>query len=126
MTSLNEMSEREYFANVGKRPGMFVGRPSFHALTAFLAGYDESSERHGTPGLEGWHEWLVARRGRDCNHAWLGQVLHIALPEGWDNPWELPPEHEARAVEVLFQLLNEFLADRESRAEGEPAPRADH
>lgn len=114
MTSLIEMSEREYFANVGQRPGTFVGRTSFHALTAFLTGYDQNSARHGAPGLTGWREWLVARRGQDCNHAWPGQVLHIALPDGWDNPWNLPPEKEARAIEVLFQLLDEFLAEREN------------
>jgi hypothetical protein len=50
MTNLIEMSEREYFAGVGERPGMFVGRPSFHALTSFLTGYDQSSARHGVPG----------------------------------------------------------------------------
>ncbi|RKS09943.1 hypothetical protein DFP74_5688 [Nocardiopsis sp. Huas11] len=116
MTDFDEMSEREYFAGVGERPGMFVGRPSFHALTAFLTGYDQSSARHGAPGLEGWHGWLVTRRGRDCSHAWPGQVLHIALPDGWDDLWELPPEHEARSIEVLFRLLDEFLANRESSA----------
>lgn len=63
MTKLIEMSEREYFASVGKRPGMFVGRSSFHA----------------------------------------------------------PPEHEARAIEVLFQLLDEFLAERENREAAQTA-----
>jgi hypothetical protein len=77
MTELIEMSEREYFASVGERPGMFIGRSSFHALTSFLTGYDQSSARHGAPGLSGWREWLVARRGQDCNHAWPGQVLHM-------------------------------------------------
>ena len=120
MTKLIEMSEREYFASVGERPEMFIGRSSFHALTSFLTGYDQSSARHGAPGLSGWHDWLVSRRGQDCNHAWPGQVLHIALPDGWDNPWRLPPEHEARAIQVLFQLLDEFLDERESRAAAQP------
>ncbi|MFC1432792.1 hypothetical protein ACEZDB_19300 [Streptacidiphilus sp. N1-3] len=114
MINLIEMSEREYFASIGKRPGMFVGRASFHALTSFLTGYDQSSARHGAPGLTGWHDWLVGHRGQGCNHAWPGQVLHIALPDGWDNPWKLPPEDEARAIEVLFELLDEFLAERET------------
>ncbi|MHA4818203.1 hypothetical protein ACXZ65_28010 [Streptomyces aculeolatus] len=34
MKQLSEMSEREYFANVGRRPGMFVGKPFFHMLAA--------------------------------------------------------------------------------------------
>jgi hypothetical protein len=29
-------------------------------------------------------------------------------------PWNLTPECEAHAIEVLFQLLDEFLADREN------------
>ncbi|MFD9600757.1 hypothetical protein [Streptomyces sp. NPDC059970] len=59
-------------------------------------------------------EWLVARRGRDCNHARPGQVLHIALPDGWENVWNLPSEDEQHAIEVLFKLLDGFIADREA------------
>ena len=106
------MTEREYFAGVGRRPGMFVGETSFHMLTAFLTGYDQHALRHGGPGLTGWHEWLAARRGRGCNHAWPGQVLHIALPNGWDDFWNLPPEDEQHAIKVLFELVEEFAAER--------------
>lgn len=70
--------------------------------------------RHGGQGLTGWREWLVARRGRDCNHAWPGQVLHIALPQGWINHEDLPPEDEEHAITVLFQLLDEVGAEREA------------
>ncbi|WP_030240421.1 hypothetical protein [Streptomyces sp. NRRL S-350] len=115
MKQLREMSEREYFAVIGQRPGMFTGRTSFHLVTAFLAGYEGHADRHGGPSpLAGLHEWLVARRGRDCNHGWPGQILHIALPHGWDNFWDLPPEDEQRAVKVLFELLDAFLAEREA------------
>ncbi|WP_187414752.1 hypothetical protein [Nonomuraea sp. PA05] len=41
-----------------------------------------------------------------------GQVRHIALPEGWER-WELAGEEESRVVDVLFKLLDEFLAERE-------------
>jgi hypothetical protein len=57
-------------------------------------------------------EWLVARWGRDCSYAWQVQARRIALPEGW-RQWELTPEEEARVIEVLFELLDEFLAERE-------------
>ncbi|MEV6987691.1 hypothetical protein AB0N87_00370 [Streptomyces sp. NPDC093228] len=69
MKPLSEMTERDYFARVGQRPGMFVGKTSFHMLTAFLTGYDHHAHRHGGHGLTGWHDWLVARRERDCNPA---------------------------------------------------------
>jgi hypothetical protein len=120
MKPLSGMTEREYFASVGRRPGMFVGKTSFHMLTAFLTGYDQHALRHGGPGLTGWHDWLVARRGRDCNHAWPGQVLHIALPNGWDDFWDLPPEDEQHAIKVLFQLLDEFAAEREAAQDCRP------
>ncbi|MEZ0064380.1 hypothetical protein ABIA32_000358 [Streptacidiphilus sp. MAP12-20] len=119
--TLWEMSEREYLANVGRRPGMFVGTASFHAVTAFLTGYDQHAQRHGGPGLTGWPEWVVRRRGRSCNHGWPGQVLHIALPDGWDNIWKLPPDDEKHAIEVLFQLLDEFVTEREASSTGDPS-----
>ncbi|MFI8943147.1 hypothetical protein [Streptomyces syringium] len=114
MKQLSEMSEREYFAWVGQRPGTFVGRTSFHSLAAFLTGYDQHAIRHGGPGLAGWREWLVARRGKDCNHTWPGLVLHIALPGGWDNMWDLSTDDEQHAITILFQLLDEFAADQEA------------
>jgi len=52
MKPLSEMTEREYFASVGQRPGMFVGKSSFPMLTAFLTGYDEHALRHGGHGKE--------------------------------------------------------------------------
>ncbi|MFD8694280.1 hypothetical protein [Kitasatospora purpeofusca] len=117
MKQLSEMSEREYFALIGRRPGMFVGKTSFHTATAFLAGYEAHADRHGGPSLlTGLHEWLATRRGRDCNHGWPGQVLHIALPHGWENIWDLPPEDEQQAIKVLFELLDAFLAQRETTA----------
>ncbi|MFJ2060650.1 hypothetical protein ACIOMM_32635 [Streptomyces sp. NPDC087908] len=64
--------------------------------------------------LDGFHEWLVTRRGRHCSHSWPGQVLHIAFPHGWENIRDLPPEDEQRAIEVLFELLDAFLAEREA------------
>lgn len=112
-TDLITMSERELFANIGRRPGMFLGRADFYHASAFLNGYELGSARRGSAILEGWPEWLIARRGRDCNHAWPGQVLHIALPGGWENLWELPPEDERHAIKALFRLLDEFLALRE-------------
>ncbi|YCK42919.1 hypothetical protein ACNF49_25075 [Actinomadura sp. ATCC 39365] len=55
----------------------------------------------------------MARRARDCNHGWHGQVRHIALPDGWKH-WELAHDEEAQVIEVLFTLLDEFLAAREA------------
>jgi hypothetical protein len=105
-------TEREHFQQIHRRPGMYLGWPSFHMATAYLDGYAAHARLHGGPGLDGWPAWVVARRGRECNHGWPGQVLHIALPEGFENIAKLSPEQEQRAVDVLFELLDEFLAGR--------------
>jgi hypothetical protein len=111
--SLAEMSEREYFASIRSRPGMFVFGGRLTGLEALLTGYDQHAMRHGGPGLRGWTDWLIARRGQDCNHAWPGHVRHIALPDGWDH-WDLPPDQEKLVIDVLFGLLDEYLAERET------------
>jgi hypothetical protein len=112
---LMRMSEREYWAEVAKRPGMFIGRTTFAGLAAYMDGYDHHSWRYGGLGLNGWCEWLVARRGRDCNHGWDGHVLHLAFPEGWGR--ELSEDQEQHVIKVLFELLDEFLAEREAKAD---------
>ncbi|MEV7443342.1 hypothetical protein AB0O22_19765 [Streptomyces sp. NPDC091204] len=40
---------------------------------------------------------------------------HIALPEGRDR-WELAPDQEERVITVLFELFDEFRAEREATA----------
>ncbi|MFC5265112.1 hypothetical protein ACFPJ1_23620 [Kribbella qitaiheensis] len=110
------MSEREYWANVAKRPGMFIGRVTLAGLEAYMDGYDAHARRHGGPGLDGWCEWLIARRGRDCNHGWHGQVRHLALPDGWQQ-WELLADQEQQVIKALFELLDEFIAEREEMAD---------
>ncbi|MEV6560523.1 hypothetical protein AB0M22_32715 [Nocardia sp. NPDC051756] len=42
-------------------------------------------------------------------------IKQIALPE-WDFVTDLRPEQELRILEVLFDLLDQFLAERETIA----------
>ncbi|CBG71822.1 hypothetical protein SCAB_47681 [Streptomyces scabiei 87.22] len=55
----------------------------------------------------------MARRGRECSHAWMGLVRHIALPEEQWSHWELSHEQEERVITTLFALLDGFLSERE-------------
>lgn len=121
---LNAMSEREYWAEVARRPGMWIGRTTLTGLEAFLEGYHQHSLRHGGPGLTGWRDWLMDRRGEYCSHAWPGQVRHLALPDGWDGPddWDgssLSADQEQHVIKVLFELLDQFLAEREAGCDEE-------
>jgi hypothetical protein len=112
--SLAEMSEREYFANVRRRLPMYVIGGRLDRLEAFLDGYDQHALRHGGPGLRGWTDWLIAKRGQNCNQGWSGHIRHIALPDGWDH-WDLPQEQEQLVIDTLFDLFDEYLGSEEQR-----------
>jgi hypothetical protein len=68
--------------------------------------------RRGDSAFEGWREWLADRLGHSHNLVWPLLVVRIALPESTGGPWDLAPEDDTRAVEVMFSLLDEFLAER--------------
>ncbi|MEV0613297.1 hypothetical protein AB0I81_08205 [Nonomuraea sp. NPDC050404] len=112
MTDLTDMSEREYFNQFATRTGMFIGRPSLERVTAFLIGYDQAARRHGGPGLDGWREWLTARHHVSPNLVWEAQIQQIALGEAGIRP-DLTPEEETQVTDVLFELLDKFLAGQE-------------
>ena len=120
VADLREMTEREYFASVSERPGMFIRRPSLIGLEAFLVGYDQNARRHGGPGLEGWRDWLMNRLGYQSNLVWENLVRRVALPDAGDDVWDLTPEKEAHVIRVLFHLLDEYIAQRdEARCAGD-------
>ncbi|MFJ8038927.1 hypothetical protein ACIRBX_00250 [Kitasatospora sp. NPDC096147] len=117
MTNLTDLSEREYFALLSRRTGLYVGRPSFSSVAAFLVGYDQAARRHGGPGLDGWREWLMANHQAAGNLVWQAQVRQIALPDE-EAGRDLTPDQEAHLLQVLFELLDGFLAERDGAASG--------
>ncbi|WP_327138798.1 hypothetical protein [Nocardia sp. NBC_01327] len=109
----NSLTEREYLRQFAARPGMFIGFTSVRGVTCFLDGYDYAARRSGGPGLDGFRDWLLANHlRRQSNFAWPGLIKQIALPE-WDFETDLTPEQETQILEVLFDLLDRFLAERE-------------
>jgi hypothetical protein len=113
VADLREMTEREYFASVSERLGMFIRRPSLMGLEAFLVGYDQNARRHGGPGLEAWSDWLMNRLGYQSNLVWQGLVRRVALPDDGADVWDLTPEKEDHVIRVLFHLLDEYIAQRD-------------
>ncbi|MFE9322404.1 hypothetical protein ACIHDR_24930 [Nocardia sp. NPDC052278] len=82
----------------------------------FPRGYDYAACRSGGQGLDGFREWLLTNHlGRESNLGWSGVIEQIALPD-WDFVTELSREQEIRILEVLFDLLDKFLTERESLA----------
>ncbi|MEV6073463.1 hypothetical protein AB0L82_43540 [Nocardia sp. NPDC052001] len=95
---------------------MYIGRPDVRGVTSFLDGYDAATRRSGRPLLDGFHEWLITIHiGRQNSFAWWVLIELIALPDH-DHADALTPEQESCVLEVLFDLLDTFLAERETAA----------
>ncbi len=62
----------------------------------------------------------MARHQVGTNLVWEAQIQQIALGEAGVGP-DLTPEEETQVPEVLFDLLDKFLADQE-RARQNPHP----
>ncbi|MEV7590532.1 hypothetical protein AB0O42_09680 [Streptomyces sp. NPDC089922] len=113
-------SRQAFWENFKKRPTMFVARASFDAVTGFLSGCDVASE--GVL-LNGFAEWLAARRGSGGNLVWWALAAVLLFPEGRPaEPWS--DEDEQHAVSGLFGLLDEFFEHLAGapQEEGRPVP----
>lgn len=110
----NALDERQYFAQIAQRPGMFTGRVTYERMAQFLNGYDLGAQRAGGRGLEGIRDWLLGRLGHSSNLVWTSIVLQLTFPGQDQYPDTLTPEQDERALEVLFALLDEFLAERDA------------
>ena len=93
-----------------RRPGMF-GLRTLSETIAFINGYD--SGVHGAL-LQGFREWLQVRLGARSSYDWSSLAVYIALPDT-DGPRRLTAEQEAVATDAMFELLDQFLADRSRR-----------
>ncbi|GAB2620254.1 hypothetical protein GCM10027168_60400 [Streptomyces capparidis] len=103
------MDYRRLFSEIRKRPSAYGLDGTYKEYVAFVTGCDAGNE-WGL--LAGFPEWLAMKAGREANATWSSLVLAaVGLP-----PAPPPAGHkdEAKAVEALFDLLDEFLAERVS------------
>lgn len=87
---------------IARRPALYVGRCSLHAVSHYLSGYDRALADLGqaeTP-LSGWVRWVESRFliSHPAWH-WTRILLHVL---GTDQA----------AIEALPALYREFLSDR--------------
>ncbi|GAB2681977.1 hypothetical protein [Nocardia goodfellowii] len=113
VTDHGELTERQYLWLFAKRPGMYIGRTTLRGVTSFLDGYHYAAHRYGGAGLSGFREWLMSNHQVGVNLIWWAQIEQIALPS-WDLLTDLTPEQEAHILEVLFDLLDRFLIERDN------------
>ncbi|MFC4337585.1 hypothetical protein [Salininema proteolyticum] len=114
MGDFENLTDREFMAQVAKRPGMYTGFVSYERMVHFLTGYDIGQRRSGAQGLDGFPEWLVARVGRSSSLGWPHLALLAAFPDRDLNPYRLAGEEESEVVAGLFVVLDQFLAEREA------------
>ncbi|MFI2709083.1 hypothetical protein ACH495_02980 [Micromonospora sp. NPDC018662] len=101
---------RDLFANIRKRPKMWLIREDFASVVAFIEGCDQANAR---TLLTGFQPWLVTQAGCLDNHVWWSIVAHLTEPIGPKNFRDMGPDLDARTVESLFDLLDEFLELRD-------------
>jgi hypothetical protein len=110
--AININSYRELFTNIRLRPGMWLIRPDFACVVAFVDGCNEANAR---TLFTGFHEWLVTRAGRGDNHTWWSLIQDLTEPVGPKYISTMPADLDARMVATLFDMLDEFLELREER-----------
>ncbi|MFD5779095.1 hypothetical protein [Streptomyces sp. NPDC126933] len=111
-------SHQRFWENFRKRPGLYVGRITYDAVTAYLNGYDHAV---GGAVLNGFRQWLADTYRVGQNLVWSAQVVQVVFPEGGRpaEPWS-EDEHQ-HAVAGLFTLLEEFFQHLAARDDA-PSP----
>ena len=97
------------FAQVQKRPRMYLPRDDYFTIDAFVEGCDQGNAQSL---LLGFREWLVTKTGCGDNLVWWALVRDLARPDQPELVSDMTAEHDSAAVATLFVLLDEFLALR--------------
>ncbi len=94
-----ELNSEEFALSVCARPEMYVYKPTFLGVCAYLQGFDRGV-------LAGFREWLVLRANGGDNLCWeplVERELSVEIQGGDD-----------RAIAALGPLLQEFFEHRRS------------
>jgi hypothetical protein len=132
----------ELIGQVGRRPGMFVGRPRYALVRSFVEGFGAARDDDVLGGFQRWLSGQPQNRAIS-NFVWSSLILHEAFPErdrvirpSWqddpatDDPrWPVPaphpvsednlayPQDDAQAIKHLFTRLREYLDARAANGE---------
>jgi hypothetical protein len=127
----------ELIDQVGRRPGMWVGRGRYSLVRSFVGGFGEAKD-DGV--LAGFQQWLTNQPQHRAisNFTWPSLLLHEVFPErtrvikpSWqedpataDPSWPLPspspvseddlayPDDDTKAIAHLFTRPREYLDSR--------------
>ncbi|MFI2765456.1 hypothetical protein ACH5A3_42690 [Streptomyces echinatus] len=106
------MTGKELIESIRDRPGMYALDGTYYATVMLVVGIDL-----GMSGrlLDGWRDWLLARKGEPNSRMWICLVLEDAFPGAGIWHWShLTQEQQQHAVDHLFTLLIAFLSERDA------------
>ncbi|RUL93693.1 hypothetical protein [Verrucosispora sp. FIM060022] len=100
-------SYRDLFANVRKRPRMWLIREDFACVVAFIEGCNQANA--GTL-LSGFQPWLVTQASGLDNHVWWSIVAHLAHPTGPKALDNMDGDLDADVIAEARRLINDTTA----------------
>ncbi|MGK7926248.1 MAG: hypothetical protein AB4290_13560 [Spirulina sp.] len=99
----------EYFdgliQNIKQRPGMYLGQPSITRLRIFLMGYGMARGDLGISLTEQEKQFAGFQK-------WIEQKYQSNTTEGWHRIILSQVQDEKLALDLFFELLEEFQLDR--------------
>ncbi|NJK51665.1 MAG: hypothetical protein HC936_00835 [Leptolyngbyaceae cyanobacterium SU_3_3] len=111
MQNLNEArfsTQGEYLyqllQDIKARPGMFLGNCSITRLRSFLNGYCSARADLGLPLTE-------QEKAFNEFQSWIQQRFHIASSQGWDRIILFHATDERAALDLFFELFDQFQAE---------------
>jgi hypothetical protein len=101
----------DLIASVFRRTGMYVFRPDFFRIAAWLNGYDAALDDESL--LHGFREWLVLRLDGGNNLIWEAVFLHLVMPELRDDfsDSDVLKADQQQLIGLLERKLAEFWTE---------------
>src|SRR5690242_1793043 len=105
------------FDSMKRRPGLWLVGQTYAEAAAFVMGCEVGNNN---TLLLGFREWLVMRVNGAEGQTWSVLVLRAAFPNESLTPADIltSKEKNKQAIDMLFDLLLEFLRERGANNDG--------
>ncbi len=97
--------------NLQKYIGMYISQQTYTHTVAYLNGMNNA---YNDNLLKGFREWLIVKFDTGNNLCWDVIILQGLFEEGKIHSLNAECENNQFLIQTLFQLLNEFLSERET------------
>lgn len=97
---------------VRNQTGMYLLESRCDLVIALIQGYDLAN---GGGLLTGFREWLIVKNGYGHNLSWNALAMELVSRKQQFSDENIKPCDEAMSIAMLFDLLEEFLREKEVR-----------